>query len=115
MEIPYEDIFPGLHALELYITANDGQVAYIIIPYYFPSGMKEVMMLLKIITNQPQYHNLTLVVAPKFGLQCGGAGDAFGVTFDCTLDEEVTSLQCFVDGQPITDCKLTPALYTCTW
>ena len=51
-----------------------------------------------------------LTEAPKFGLDCEGTGNAFGISFDCTLDEEVTSLQCFVDGQAITDCKLTPAL-----
>jgi len=53
-----------------------------------------------------------LTEAPKFGLQCEDTGDFFGVTFNCTLDEEVTSLQCFVDGQPITDCKFNTCSFT---
>ena len=57
-------------------------------------------------------YNYFLTEAPKFGLQCEGTGDYFGLTFNCTLDEEVTSLQCFVDGQRITDCKLNTCSFT---
>ena len=103
MELPYDDIYPGLHLLVIIITDTDGQVAPVIIPYFFPAGMEDIIMQ----TN----HAITispLAVAPKFGLNCEGTGDASGLTYNCTLDEEVTALQCYVDGQAITDCKLTP-------
>jgi len=48
VELPYEDIFPGLHALEIIIIDSDGEVAYVIIPYFIRAGMKEIVILLKI-------------------------------------------------------------------
>lgn len=45
LEVPYEDIRPGINTLELYITDSDGRVLYINVPYNLPAGMKEIMRL----------------------------------------------------------------------
>ena len=104
LEIPYD--CPGIHSVVIIITYSDGQIDFVVFPYFFPAGMKYglYMCISRVIL---VFSFLTEV--PKFGLECAGTGDAFGINFDCTLDEEVTSLQCTLDGQTITDCKLTSA------
>ena len=44
MELPYDEIFPGLHLLVIIITDTDGQVAPVTIPYVFPAGMEDIIM-----------------------------------------------------------------------
>ena len=45
-----------------------------------------------------------LAVPPKFGLTCYGSGDSLGITYNCTLAEKVTSIQCFIDNQLKKNC-----------